>query len=45
MIRALLVITVSVITLFILAACKAAGEADREWEDNIKKDEEHTFRP
>lgn len=45
MIRALLVITVSVIILFIFAACKAAGEADQEWEENIKKDEEHTIRP
>ena len=38
MIRALLVITVSVIILFIFAACKAAGEADREWEE--KRDED-----
>ena len=43
MIRALLVVIASVIILFIFAACKAAGEADREWEEKIKKDEEHTI--
>lgn len=35
MIKAFITITLGLLVLNIMAICKAAGEADREWEENI----------
>ena len=38
MIKAFITITLGLLVLNIMAICKAAGDADREWEENIGQD-------
>lgn len=38
MIKTIITITLGLLVLNIMAICKAAGNADREWEENIGQD-------
>jgi hypothetical protein len=38
MIKTIITIALGLLVLNIMAICKAAGDADREWEENIGKD-------
>lgn len=38
MIKTIITIALGLLVLNIMAMCKAAGDADREWEENIGKD-------
>lgn len=40
MIKTFITIALGLLVLNIMAACKAAGDADREWEENIGGDKE-----
>lgn len=38
MIKTIITIALGLLVLNIMAICKAAGDADREWEENIGED-------
>lgn len=38
MIKTIITIALGLLVLNIMAICKAAGDADREWEENIGQD-------
>lgn len=38
MIKTIITAALGLLVLNIIAACKAAGDADREWEENIGQD-------
>lgn len=44
MIKTIITITLGLLVLNIMAMCKAAGDADREWEENIDRTEDGNER-